>query len=164
MNVNPVMPHNSPWLALGQRNRLKVNEQANSLTTTGVWLLLIGAMVVMSGLAEFRIHVGSLRLQPYLIPIGLAFPFVALFRISKFPQSVLLALIVFAGIYGFVSIGPATLFMNPLAENVKLLSAIMAIFTVALLVRSRADFVFGAAGLALAVGLLACAAWRTRPS
>jgi hypothetical protein len=157
MNGNQTATLGPQWLsAITVRRRAKAADQANSLTLTGVWLLLIGLLVGLSGLRSFRPTIGGLLLQPYLVPIGLAFPFVLLLRVGKFPVRPLIGLIVFAGMYAFASIrGSAAAGMDPISENIKVLSAILSIFTVALLVRSRADFMFGAMGLCAAVAAIA---------
>jgi hypothetical protein len=144
------------WLsALATRRHTKAAEQANSLTLTGVWLLLIGLLIGLSGLRSFRPSIGGLLLQPYLIPIGLAFPFVLLLRSGKFPVGPLISAIVFAAMYALASFRGATAVMDPLSEDIKVVAAIVAVFTVALLVRSRADFIFGAIGLCASVAALA---------
>ena len=141
---------------MSARQPSRLASTANSLTPTGVWLFLIGLSVVLSGLREFRLPVGGLLLQPYLVPIGLAFPFVLLLRFGRFPVGPLVAWIIFAGMYVISTMTrPASPMMSPLSENLKLVAAIVAIYTVALLVRSRTDFIFGAAGLGLAMAILA---------
>src|SRR5262249_33906968 len=150
MNGNPVATLGPQWLsALGNRRQAKIAEEANSLTLTGVWLLLIGLCIGLSGLRGFRPSIGGLLLQPYMIPIGLAFPFVLIMRSGKFPSPPLIAVIVFFAMYTFASFRAGTGFMDPLSEDLKVASALVAVFTIALLVRSRADFMFGAMGLTL---------------
>jgi hypothetical protein len=156
MNGNQAMSSSSRWVpATVSRSSSRLAESANSLTLTGVWLLLAGLAVTLSGIRGFRLPMGGLLLQPYLIFIGLAFPFVLLLRMGKFPIGPLIGWMIFAVTYSIASIGPATEFMSPLNEMIKVLAAIVAIFTVALLVRSRTDFIFGAAGLAAAMAILA---------
>ncbi|HKD38417.1 MAG TPA: O-antigen ligase family protein [Pirellulales bacterium] len=130
-------------------------ESANSLTLTGVWLFFTGLSVTLSGIKAVRMPIGGLLLQPYLVFIGLAFPLVLLARIAKFPLGPLIGWIIFAVTYAIASLGPATEMMSPLNENIKVLAAIVAIVTVALLVRSRSDFIFGAAGLVASMAILA---------
>lgn len=155
MNSNQIAAFGPPWLsALTTRRHAKVAEQANSLTFTGVLLLVTGLAIGLSGLRSFRPSIGGLLLQPYLIPIGLAFPFVALLRSAKFPGRPLMCALVFVAMYAFASLRSETTFMNPISENIKVASALVAVFTVALLVRSRADFTFGALGLVASVAAL----------
>ena len=156
MNANQLSADRPQWLSvIDARRRARASDRANSLTLTGVWLLLIGLLIGLSGLRSFRPSIGGLLLHPDLILIGLAFPFVLLTRAGKFPLGPLIASVVFAGMYTFASIGPATPYMDPISETIKVLSALMTIFTVGLLVRSRSDFVFGAMGLCGAVAALA---------
>ncbi len=156
MNSNQVATFGPQWLsAMSARRQAKAAEQANSLTLTGVWLLLIGLSIGLSGLRSFRPSIGGLLLQPYLIPIGLAFPFVLLLRSGKFPVRPLIGVIIFAAMYAFASFRGATAVMDPISEDIKVFAAIVAVFTVALLVRSRADFIFGAIGLCASVAALA---------
>ncbi len=156
MNGNPGATLGPPYItAWANRRQAKVAEQANSLTPTGVWLLLIGLLIGLSGLRSLRPSIGGLLLQPYLIPIGLAFPFVLLLRSGKFPVRPLVCSIIFGAMYAFASLHGAAAATNPLSEIAKVAAALVAVFTVALLVRSRADFMFGAIGLCAAVAALA---------
>jgi hypothetical protein len=156
MNGNQAMTYGGSWLpATIGRQSVRESGSANSLTFTGVWLLLAGLAVTLSGIKAARFSIGGLLLQPYLVPIGLAFPFVLLLRITKFPVGPLIGWMVFAVSYAIASIGPATEMMSPLNENIKVLAAIISIVTVALLVRSRTDFIFGAAGLVASMAILA---------
>ena len=93
-----------------------------------------------------RFSIGGLLLQPYLVPIGLAFPFVLLRRITKFPVGPLIGWMVFVGIYAIASIGPATEMMDPLSENIKVLSAIISIVHGCAVGAESHGFIFGAAG------------------
>jgi hypothetical protein len=152
---NQVATIGPQWLStLATRRHTKAAEQANSLTLTGVWLLLIGLLIGLSGLRSFRPSIGGLLLQPYLIPIGLAFPFVLLLRSGKFPVGPLISAIVFAAMYALASFRGATAVMDPISEDIKVFTAIVAVFTVAMLVRSRVDFIFGAMGLCASVAAL----------
>jgi O-Antigen ligase len=156
MNGNQVIQYGPPWFAAATaRRQSKAADTANSLTLTGVWLLLIGATIVFSGIGALRAPIGGLRLQPFMIPIGLTFPFVVLTRIAKFPVGPLIGWSVFGVMYAMSSFAPATPMLDPISENVKILSAIAAIITVALLVRSRTDFIFGVAGFCAAMAALA---------
>jgi hypothetical protein len=157
MNGNHSMPYRAQWIpGTTAREPSRLANAANSLTPTGVWLFLIGLSIVLSGIREFRLPIGGLLLQPYMIPLGLAFPFVLLLRFGKFPVVPLIGWTIFAGTYAIALLGsPSTEFMSPLSEIIKVAAAIVAIFTVALLVRSRTDFIFGAAGLGLAMAILA---------
>ena len=147
MNANQLSVDRPPWLSvIDARRRARAFDQANSLTLTGVWLLLIGLSIGLSGFRSFRPSIGGLLLHPDLILIGLAFPFVLLTRAGKYPLGPLIGGIVFVGMYTFASIGPATPYMDPISETIKVLSALMTIFTVGLLVRSRSDFVFARHG------------------
>jgi hypothetical protein len=156
MNGNQLATFGPQWFStMGDRRQAKIADQANSLTLAGVWLLLIGLMVGLSGLKSFRPSIGGLLLQPYLIPIGLAFPFVLMLRSAKFPIRPLICSIIFGALYAFASLRGATAATSPLSEIAKVVAALVAVFTVGLLVRSRADFMFGALGLCAAVGALA---------
>ncbi len=156
MNGNQAISYPSRWSSTTvSRRSTRLTESANSLTFTGVWLFLAGLAVTLSGIRAARLPIGGLLLQPYLVFIGLAFPFVVLLRITKFPVGPLVGWIAFAVSYAIATIGPATDFMSPLNENIKVVSAIVAIITVALLVRSRSDFILGTAGLAASMAILA---------
>jgi hypothetical protein len=94
----------------------------------------------------------GLALHPMLVPIALAFPFVALSRIYEFPIRILVGLSLFVGIY-LISIVNGTSFS--LSEFFKMGAAFVTIVTCALLVRKRGDFVAGTLGLSVAIALLA---------
>ncbi len=156
MNGNSTLTYGSGGIAARAAIRgAKSDQSANSLTLGGAWLFVIGFAIVMSGIRALRLPIGNLLLQPYLIPIAIAFPIVALFRIGKFPRGPLYGWLLFSIIYAAASLGPATTLMSPLSENLKVIAAIVATVTIALLVKSRTDFIFGSAGLALAVAVLA---------
>lgn len=155
MNPNQ-MTHPSPqWLAaMAARGYAFTGKQANRATAGGFWLLLIGVMVTLSGVAFFRVPVFNLHVQPYLIPVAMA-PVFVLGRLPKLPLKVLLSFLVFWALYAIALIGPSVQRVTPMEESLKLLSSVGVIIIVALLVASRADFVLGSMGLTLAIGMLA---------
>lgn len=140
--------------AMAARGSASAAKKANKTTIGGVWLFIIGLSVFASGVEVLRFPIGNLRMQPALIFVGLAVPLV-FFRISKFPTKVLVSLLLFWTIYNIALIGPSIQKVTPLGDAVKLASAMLMILTGALLVSSRADFVLGATGLAIAIGGLA---------
>ncbi len=142
-----------PPLAVSRLDKpAPANRSVAGLSLTGVLLLLISTLVVASGYMSLRPMVFGLALHPLLIPIAIAFPLVGLARISQFPQRVLITLLAFVGIY-------LTSILNGLSmsasEFFKTGAAFVTIFTCALLVRKRGDFVAGSLGLSIAVALLA---------
>ncbi|MEX0679269.1 MAG: O-antigen ligase family protein [Pirellulales bacterium] len=122
------------------------------LSLTGVLLFVISLLVVGSGYLEFRPIVFGLSVHPYLVPVALAFPLVLLARVTEFPVRVLSALMVFAAMYSFSVLSGGGL---SLGAAVKIFSGVLTIFTCALLVRRRGDFVAGALGLSIAIAILA---------
>jgi hypothetical protein len=76
-------------------------------------------------------------------------------RSGKSPVRPLVCSIVFVALYTFASLRGASGGMSPLSEIAKVIAGLVAVFTVALLVRSRADFMFGAIGLCASVAALA---------
>jgi O-antigen ligase len=122
----------------------------DSLTLSGVLLFLIGLAVVGSGFRAARPDIGGLLLQPYLVPVLLAMPYVLLSRLPDLPARVLIGFGLFTLAFVMTSLGPSSL-----AIMLKLVASILTIVTIALLVRSRADLIAGATGLLLAVAALA---------
>lgn len=118
------------------------------LTATGVLAFLTGFSVLASGISSLRPEIGGLLLQPCLIPLGLAMPFVLLTRLGEFPGRILGFLALFTAMYCFSALG------GHLGEIAKALSAMVMIVVPALLIKSRKDFIAGALGMILAVGLL----------
>ncbi len=155
MNPQQTMYPSPQWMAaMAARGTASASKKANYTTIGGVWLFVIGLSVFMSGVEVFRFNVGSLRMQPFLIPLVMAIPLVVI-RLAKFPTKTFFALVLFWMIYAIALIGPSIQRVTPLGDAVKLASAMLVIITSALLVSSRADFVLGASGLAIAIGALA---------
>jgi hypothetical protein len=155
MNPNQTM-HSSPqWLAaMAARGFSPAGEKASRVTIGGVWIFLIGLTIFLSGIAKFRLPVFNLHIQPYLILVAMALPMV-LMRSGRFPIKVLAGLLIFWTLYAISLIGPSVQRVTPLEDAIKLGSSVAVVIVAALLVSSRADFVLGSAGLALAIGVLA---------
>jgi len=134
--------------ASGTRNKLSVA----GLSLNGILLFVTSLLVVASGLSSLRPVVAGLALHPYLVPVALAFPLVFMSRGQEFPIRVLVALVIFTGMFFFSAASGAT---RGLGEVFKLGTSVVVIVTCALLVRRRGDFVAGALGLSIAVALLA---------
>ncbi len=124
--------------------------QAGGLTLGGIWLLGTGLLVVGSGLASFRPVVGGMMVHPYLVALLAVAPLVLLLRIYDFPLRPLVGMATFFGLFAISSLDPGSL-----PFIVKLGAGLATVVVTALLVRSRADFLAGAVGLTLAVGILA---------
>jgi hypothetical protein len=140
--------------AMAGRGYSSAGKKANRVTIGGVMLVLIGFAIFLSGVAVSRARLFNLHFQPYLVPVALAMPLV-LTRLPKFPIKALLGLLIFCMIYAISLIGPSVQRVTPAEEIIKLISSIAVVVTVALLVASRADFVLGSFGIALAIGALA---------
>lgn len=138
----------SPALAAAEKRKASIA----GLSLTGIWLFITSLLVVASGFPNLRPEVGGLLLHPYLVPVALAFPFVAMSRIGEFPVRILVAIVVFTGVYSFSAINGGNL---ALGEIFKTGTSVVSIITVALLVRKRGDMVAGALGLAIAIAILA---------
>ena len=123
---------------------------SGKLTGGGVLLFLSGLAVAGTGFANLRPSVFGLHVHPYLIPIGLAFPFLLVSRIHKFPTNTLFGMLIFTSIYIFSTLISGL--GSP--ETPKILVGMITIVVAALLIRSRADFIAGALGLSIAVGIL----------
>lgn len=139
---------------MAARGSTTAAKQANRVTIGGVGLLLIGVAIFLSGVAATRLYVFNLRLQPFLVPLALALPLVAL-RLPRLPIKVLSGFLLFWAMYAISLIGPSISRISPIEETIKLGAAVTVIITTALLVSSRADFILGSVGLALAIGALA---------
>jgi Ca2+/Na+ antiporter len=155
MISNHTMYPSPQWMAaMAARGMSPVSKQANRVTIGGVWLFMIGLTVFFSGVAVTRLHLGNLRIQPFLIPLATALPLV-LMRLPRFPMKILIGFCLFWAMYAASLIGPSIQRVTPLEDAVKLGAAVSVIITAALLVSSRADFILGTAGLAIAIGALA---------
>ncbi|REK10861.1 MAG: O-antigen ligase family protein [Planctomycetota bacterium] len=139
----PTAPHR----ALAD-NQLK----GQGVTLGGMWLFLIGVLVVGSGYRSMRPEIFGLALHPYLLAVGLAFPLVALTRLGEFPARILAAIVVFTLMYCFSLFNGGT---PPVGEVIKIGAAVVTMITFALLMRTRGDFVAASLGLAIAVAILA---------
>ena len=65
-----------------------MRREATSLTIGGVILFVVGILVLFSsGIRSFRPDIMGLKLHLYLIPIGLAFPFLVISRAEIVPDS-----------------------------------------------------------------------------
>lgn len=123
------------------------------LSLTGILLLVTGALVLGSGFMSLRPEVvAGLRLHPYLLPVVVAAPLVLLTRLQVFPWKILVALLLFSGMYFFSVCNGADI---AIGEVFKWGSAVVTIITCALLVRRRGDFVAGVIGLSIAAAVLA---------
>ena len=122
------------------------------LSINGVLLFATSFLVIASGFTSMRPDIMGLRLHPFLIPVGIAFPVVLATRISEFPPRIMTSLMIFTGIYTFSIFNGRTF---DFGEVFKVLTSIVTIITCALLVRKRGDMVAGSIGLSLAIALLA---------
>ena len=141
--------------ALGQypaATASKSGTYVNKLSFGGVFLFISCLLIVGSGIGQFRPDIGGMRLHPYLIPLGVAFPFLFITRLQRFPPNILAGMVVFAMIYIAAVINGGG---GGTSEIAKILCGGIAIVAAALLVQSHADFVAGAVGLNLAVAALA---------
>jgi hypothetical protein len=155
MNLQQLAHPSGYWpAAMASRANSSNQKNANRVTIGGVWLFFIGLMVFMSGVSLFRIHIANLRLQPFLLPLIIALPLV-LMRLPRMPMKILIGFCLFWAMYAVSLIGPSVQKITPLEELTKLGAGIAVIVTSALLVSSRADFILGSTGLALAIGALA---------
>ncbi len=159
MSGNSVNPYASSFWpnALPARQLPRTKEIGNGLTPAGILLWLIGASLFLSGFKDFRPQIGGLHFQPYLIPLGIGALLAVLTRLQKLPAIPFVCLTIFVLLYAFSMAGAqAPLeWMNPKDEILKIVAGLVTIITVALLVRSRGDFVFGVTGLCVGVALLA---------
>lgn len=138
-------------MTLSVPNEQAVRSALGKLTGSGIVLFLSGLAVLGSGFAQLRPSVFGMLIHPYLIPIGLAFPFLLVSRIQRFPTNTLFGLSIFTVIYIFSTLSGS--WATP--ETPKIVSGAIVIFSAALLVRSCGDFVAGSVGLSIAVGILA---------
>ncbi|HEV2973123.1 MAG TPA: O-antigen ligase family protein [Pirellulales bacterium] len=151
MNFTSSLPYDPrAVIAQIQRRHEKGRATFDTLTLNGILLFFIGLTVVGSGFRAARPEIGGLLLQPYLVPILLAMPYILLSRLQELPTRVLLGLGLFTLSFVMTSLGPASL-----AIMLKLVVSVLTTATIALLVRSRADLIAGATGLLLAVAALA---------
>ena len=140
-------------LGLVAQPRPSAQAKIAGLSLTGILLLFTGTLVLGSGFMSMRPEVvAGLRLHPYLLPVAFAFPMMLATRIQLFPLKILVALLVFSGMYVFSVCNGADI---AIGEVFKMGSTIVTIVTCALLVRRRGDFVAGAIGLCVAAAALA---------
>ena len=124
---------------------------ASGLTVSGGLTFLIGASLVASGFAAGRLDFGGLKVHPYLLIVAVIFLPLAAARLRFIPIRFVFALTAFVAVYF------ASTFVGgvAVAEGLKVTAAIITILTMAMLVRSRQDFVAGTLGMTLAIGSLA---------
>lgn len=155
MNPNSMMHPSPQWLAaMAARGYASAGKKTNRVTIGGICLFFVGMAIFLSGLGVFRPPVGHLRLQPYLLPLGLG-SLLILPRLAKFPTKVLAAFFIFWSLYAVSMLGTSVQKVTPLEEALKLASAFAVVVIVASLVSTRGDFVLGSLGLSVAIGLLA---------
>ena len=130
------------------------------MTFNGLVLFVTCLLVVGSGFLNLRPEIMGLALHPYLVPVAIALPLVVLARITMFPIRVLVSLLVFTSMYCFSVLSGTGL---PMGEIFKLASGVLTIVVCALLVRRRGDFVAGALGLTIAIGILAARGLQESP-
>ena len=141
--------------ALGQYSAAPAatsGKYVNKLTMGGAFLFLSCLLVVGSGIGQFRPNIAGMRVHPYLIPLGIAFPFLLISRIQHFPPNVLAGTVVFGMIYIASILNGGG---GGIGEMAKVICGGISIVAAALLVRSHADFVAGALGLSIAIAVLA---------
>lgn len=114
-------------------------------------LFIVGFSLAGSGFSLLRINFLGLRVHTYLMVVGAFFPLLAVTRLHLIPSKVLFELTAFASLY-FVTTIPGGV---DYGEGIKIFAAVATIITMAMLVRSRNDFVAGVLGMCLAVGVLA---------
>ena len=129
--------------------RASGSSQASGLSFSGIGLLVIGLLVLGSGFVVFRPMIAGMLVHPYLILLAVVAPWVLLSRIYDFPLRPLVAMSVFFTLFVISSFDPVS---QSFVAN--LAAGLLSIVFVALVVRSRADFVAGVVGLTLAVGIL----------
>ena len=132
--------------------RPAVEGYSDRLTLTGAFLFATAVLVFASGFKELRPEIGGLMLHPYLIPVGLIFPFMFISRLQQFPVKPLAGMTVFLAIYVAATLNGEG---GGLGEIFKIACAGMVIVGSALLVQRHSDFVAGAVGLNVAVAILA---------
>ncbi len=149
---------NSPAFSASRKLPLQVPAHARrkisiaGLSINGVLLFAASFLIIGSGFRAMRPEIMGLLLHPYLVPIALAFPFVVMSRIGEFPVRMGAALLTFIAIYYFSILAGGGIVLG---EVFKIASGAVTIVTCALLVQRRGDFVAGALGLCIAVGILA---------
>jgi hypothetical protein len=130
---------------------------ASRLTSSGLAGFVLGLSLVVSGFNAGRADFGGLKVHPYLYLIAVLFLPLAATRLRLLPVRTVLALVGFGAFYF------ASTFVGGVAvqEIFKVTAAVVTILTMAMLVRSRQDFVATALGMTLAIGSLAIRGMRT---
>jgi len=148
--VLPLSAPRSPDYAL-------VGAEESRLTLNGILTFIIGASLVAAGFNAGRFEFGGLKVHPYLLVVAVIFVPLVATRLRLFPIRLVLALSAFAAFYF------ASTFVGGigLGEGLKAAAAVATILTMAMLVRSRQDFIAGALGMTLAIGSLAVRGLRT---
>lgn len=117
-------------------------------SASGVLLGVTCLSVAGSAIKAARIDVGGLLVHPYLVAIAICAPFVMVSRFHLFPARVL------AGTTAFLLTFSLSAFGGPIGEIVKVASALLTVFVIALLVRNQTDFLLGAGSLLLATVII----------
>jgi hypothetical protein len=135
------------------------------LTGSGVILFVICVLLAGSGVERYREVLSAITqsraigmsAHPYLILVGLVFPFIVMQRIAIVPLPLITSFAVFSALW-YVST-----FYGGIAvqELFKISATFLTIVVAALLIRTREDFLAGVAGLCLGVGIIAVTGLRT---
>jgi hypothetical protein len=135
----------------------EVTGGAGRLTANGVLTFFLGASLVASGFSAGRFDFGGLKVHPYLAVVAVIFLPLAAARLRFIPVRLVVVLAAFGAFY-FASTIVGGVAVHDL---LKFTSSIVTILTMAMLVRSRKDFVAGALGMTLAIGSLAMRGLKT---
>lgn len=150
MNDQPLMAGNMSVSRLAYASpRASESGPTGGLSFGGVGLLLLGLLVLGSGFLAFRPMIAGMLVHPYLILLAVIAPWILLSRIYDFPLQPLVAMSAFFTLFVISSFDPESQ-----SFVAKLAAGLLTVVVVALMVRSRADFVAGVLGVAVAVGVL----------
>lgn len=119
----------------------------DALSPWGLLAFVTGLSVGLSGVRQARFEVMGLYVQPYLLFVVAALPYLLVTRLQRIPGRILGCLLVFWAIFVVANFGTPIF----LKESIKLTMSVAAIVACALMIERRADFVAGVFGLALAM-------------
>ncbi len=124
----------------------------SNVTLSGGVLFVTCLLMFGSGFKAFRPEIAGLLVHPFLFPIIIVSPFLLVGRLRTFPPKILMALTIFFGLYVLATLGGGL--RGAASEIVKIATTLVTMVAIALLIRSRGDFIAGVVGLSAAAGLM----------
>lgn len=112
-----------------------------------VLLIVTCLLVAASTIRALRIELGGLLIPLHVLPVLLAMPSIVIPSFARIPASVRTTLLIFLGLFAFSVLRYGESF----GDMVKMAASVATIFAVALMVKSRDDFVKGTIALSISI-------------